>query len=169
MVDPERLNFRLTKDSLALDVGEASLSPVVDHDGASRPQGKGYDLGAFEFGAGAADTSAPLVTISSPAAGETVSGEVNIAVAATDDVAVLGVRVRVNDDDLGTEGAASDYSMSWDTTKVPNGLYVVTVMARDAAGNVGTTAVTVVVKNQEPVHRLRSRPIRARTGSGDGQ
>jgi hypothetical protein len=169
MVDPERLNFRLTKDSLALDIGEASLSPVVDHDGAPRPQGKGYDIGAFEFGDGAGDISAPLVTIASPAAGETVSGEVNIAVAATDDVAVLGVRVRLNDDDLGPEGELSNYSMSWDTTKVPNGLYVLTVMARDAAGNVGTTAVTIFVQNKEDVHRLRSHPIRSRTRIGDGR
>ncbi|MEX2300582.1 MAG: Ig-like domain-containing protein [Bryobacterales bacterium] len=169
MIDPERLNFRLTNGSLALDAGEASLSPVVDHDGAPRPQGKGYDIGAFEFGDGAADTSAPLVTISSPAAGETVSGEVNIAAAATDDVAVLGVQVRVNDDALGPEGAVSNYTMSWDTTKVPNGLYVLTVMARDAAGNVGTTAVTIFVHNREDADRLRSHPIRSRTRAGDGQ
>jgi hypothetical protein len=42
-------------------------------------------------------------------------------------------------------------------------------MARDAAGNVGTTAVTIFVQNKEDVHRLRSHPIRSRTRIGDGR
>jgi hypothetical protein len=168
MIDPERLNFRLGEGSPAIDIGDPTVSATVDYDGAPRPQGKGFDAGAFEFGGGK-DASAPLVSISSPAAGETVSGEVTIAAEASDNVGVLGVQFLLNDENLGDEGTANGHTMSWDTTTVPNGMYVISVVARDAAGNVGTTVVTVVVENLD-IHRLlRSHRIRSRMGIGQDQ
>jgi hypothetical protein len=167
LVDPDRLNFRLMEDSPAIDIADPSVAAIVDHDGSPRPQGKGYDIGAFEFPNGAVDTSAPLVSISSPAAGETVSGVVTIAAEATDDVGVMGVQVLVNDESLGE--MTGNYAMSWDTTTVPNGMYVISVVARDAAGNAGTTAVTVMVENMGDLHGLRSHRIRSRMSIGEDQ
>ncbi len=47
--DAQKLDFRLTAASPALD-GGVPLAPVVrDYTGAPRPQGAGYDVGPFEF------------------------------------------------------------------------------------------------------------------------
>lgn len=42
-------NFYLRKNSPAIDKGIADGAPPVDFDGRARPQGAGYDLGAFEY------------------------------------------------------------------------------------------------------------------------
>lgn len=60
LVDPAKLSFRLTSSSPAINQADASVSPSVDHEGAARPQGGGYDSGAFEFGGqGAPSAPAP--------------------------------------------------------------------------------------------------------------
>jgi hypothetical protein len=48
MVDPASYNFRLQAGSLAIDSG--AVVPVsTDHEGRPRPQGGGYDIGAYEY------------------------------------------------------------------------------------------------------------------------
>ncbi len=42
-------NFHLQEGSAAIDQGSATGAPPVDFDGTSRPQGSGYDIGAFEY------------------------------------------------------------------------------------------------------------------------
>jgi uncharacterized repeat protein (TIGR02543 family) len=49
MVDPANGNFRLQTGSPAVDSGSATLAPATDYDGYARPQGLGYNMGAFEF------------------------------------------------------------------------------------------------------------------------
>lgn len=49
-VDPARSNYHLRPDSIAIDAG--SIRPdllTYDYDDLSRPQGKGPDIGAFEY------------------------------------------------------------------------------------------------------------------------
>jgi parallel beta-helix repeat protein len=48
-VNPEAMNFRLRPGSPAIDKGAAIAEVPKDLDGVSRPQGAGYDIGAFEF------------------------------------------------------------------------------------------------------------------------
>jgi len=50
-VDPPAGDFRVRASSPAIDRGSASVKDVVanDFDGVPRPQGTGYDVGAFEF------------------------------------------------------------------------------------------------------------------------
>jgi len=43
-------DFHLKRGSVAVDAGTPSNAPQVDYDGSSRPQGNGYDIGAFEYG-----------------------------------------------------------------------------------------------------------------------
>jgi hypothetical protein len=47
-VDEARRDFRLGPNSPALDVGESVPEGAKDLRGVSRPQGSGYDLGAYE-------------------------------------------------------------------------------------------------------------------------
>jgi len=48
-VNPSAGNFQLTVGSPAIDTGTSSLAPSVDIYDDSRPQGAGYDRGAWEF------------------------------------------------------------------------------------------------------------------------
>jgi parallel beta-helix repeat protein len=48
-VNPSKANFHLRQDSPAIDAGSAVDVPSDDFDGNPRPQGAGYDIGAFEF------------------------------------------------------------------------------------------------------------------------
>lgn len=42
-------DLHLKLGSIAIDAGTSTNAPSVDYDGLSRPQGKGYDIGAYEF------------------------------------------------------------------------------------------------------------------------
>lgn len=48
-VNPSSANFHLQQNSPAIDNGSSVDAPGVDFDGNSRPQGDGYDMGAFEY------------------------------------------------------------------------------------------------------------------------
>jgi parallel beta-helix repeat protein len=48
-VDAGNANFRLLKDSAAIDKGSNDGAPSADFDGTARPQGIGIDIGAFEY------------------------------------------------------------------------------------------------------------------------
>ena len=47
--NPSKADFHLREGSPAIDSGSAVDAPSDDFDGNSRPQGAGYDIGAFEF------------------------------------------------------------------------------------------------------------------------
>jgi PKD repeat protein len=95
-----------------------------------------------------ADTTAPSVSITAPAAGETVSGVIDIEASASDDVGVASVRFRVDGVDVGVEDTQAPYSVSWNTVAASNGSHTLTALAQDAAGNPTTSApVSVTVDN----------------------
>src|SRR5262249_49920501 len=94
------------------------------------------------------DVTAPGVAVTAPSSGTTVSGTVSIVASASDDVGVVGVRLLVDGAQVGAEQTAAPYSVAWDTTSAANGSHTITAIARDAAGNPGTSAaVTVTVSN----------------------
>ncbi len=97
----------------------------------------------------AGDTTAPVVEIAGRAPGP-VTGTVVLQVTATDDVAVVGVQVRVDGVALGAELTDPPYAVAWDTTTVADGPHTVSVEARDAANNVGTASAVMTVENAPP-------------------
>ena len=99
---------------------------------------------------GVVDVTPPTVSLTAPPAG-TVSGTVTLAATATDNVGVSGVQFLVDDAAQGAEDTSAPYSTSWNTTTATNGTHTLTVRARDAAGNITTSApVTVTVANPVP-------------------
>jgi len=48
-VDSEKDEYYLTTDSPCIDVGTSEGAPSTDIEGTPRPQGAGYDMGAYEF------------------------------------------------------------------------------------------------------------------------
>ena len=94
------------------------------------------------------DTTAPAVSITSPASGATVSGTISVTASASDDVGVAGVQFLLDGASFGAEGTTAPYSVSWDTTTASNASHTIAAVARDAAGNRTTSAgVTVTVSN----------------------
>ncbi|WNM57962.1 Ig-like domain-containing protein [Candidatus Nitrospira allomarina] len=93
------------------------------------------------------DTTPPTVTLSAPST-SSVSGTVTVTASANDNVGITGVQFRIQGANLGPEDISSPYSISWDTTTMPNGPYTLSAIARDAAGNTTTAAPrTVTVSN----------------------
>jgi len=95
------------------------------------------------------DSTAPVVSITSPSNGTAVSGAaVTVSANASDDIGVVGVQFKLDGANLGAEDASAPYSVTWNTTLVADGSHTLTAVARDAAGNQGTaTGVSVIVSN----------------------
>jgi peptidoglycan/xylan/chitin deacetylase (PgdA/CDA1 family) len=93
------------------------------------------------------DTFAPTVSITSPANGATVAGNVKIVVTAADaQSGVASVAYYVDGVPVGTS-TSSPWQLPWNTKKVSSGQHVLTAVATDRAGNRTTSAaVTVTVR-----------------------
>jgi thermitase len=97
----------------------------------------------------ATDTTAPVVSITSPANNTTVSGVISVSISASDNVDVSKVELYINGN-LYASDSSSPYTFTWDTTKYANGTYTLMAVAYDSAGNIGQSAtVTVNVLNQQ--------------------
>ena len=95
------------------------------------------------------DTTPPTVAMVRPLAGN-VTGTMVVEATATDNLGVASVQFKVDGVNLGTADVSTPYSISWDTTTVPDGPHTITAEARDAANNVATASVVVTV-SQSPV------------------
>src|SRR5260221_925444 len=64
----------------------------------------------------------PIVTMTSPASGSTVSGTVPVSasVSIIGLITVRGVQFKLDDANLGAEDSSSPYSVSWNTTTTCN-------------------------------------------------
>ena len=96
----------------------------------------------------AGDTSAPTVSVSRPVSGEAVRGTYRLNVNASDNVGVTRVEYFVDGARVATDGTGPDFSDSWNTAGVVDGSHTLVAKARDAAGNVGSSApVSFEVRN----------------------
>ena len=94
-----------------------------------------------------ADTVAPSVSITAPA-GVTVSGSVIVRASASDNVGVASVTFFDAASQIGPAVVAAPFETLWNTTLVGDGNHTLTAVARDAAGNMATSApVAVTVSN----------------------
>ncbi len=91
------------------------------------------------------DLTMPKVEIVSPADGGSVSGTVTLDVSATDNVAVTGLELWIDGVQRGSYAPGAP--ILWNTTTYANGPHELIVRAYDAAGNVGTGLVRLVVTN----------------------
>jgi subtilisin family serine protease len=98
-----------------------------------------------------ADTQAPTSAITSPSASSSVSGNVTVAVNATDNVGVDRVELKANGTVVGVDSAAP-FSFTWNSAGVPNGMNTLVATAYDKAGNATASApVAVNVANASTV------------------
>ena len=114
----------------------------------------------------APDSTSPSVAVSAPAAGATVSGQVQVSATASDNVAVAGVQFKLDGANLGVEDTSAPYTTSWDTTVSSNGAHSLSALARDAAGNQTLSgSVTVTVQNTSTSVLLGDQTIEPKTDS----
>ena len=91
---------------------------------------------------------APSVSVTAPASGASVAGNVTLSASATDDIGVAGVTFAVDGVQVGAEDTSAPYSATWATSGVANGTHTVTAIARDTASHQTTsTGVVVTVNN----------------------
>jgi Big-like domain-containing protein/fibronectin type III domain protein len=100
--------------------------------------------GDAPFSTAAADTTPPSVSITAPAGGATVAASVTVSATAADNTAVAGVQFLLDGSALGAERTSAPYAVAWNTTAAANGPHTLTARARDAAGNVATSASVAV-------------------------
>src|SRR5207247_8084347 len=72
---------------------------------------------------------------------------ITVSATAADNVGVDRVQIKLDDVNLGPEDTVAPYRLSWNTATVGNGAHTITAVARDAAGNTASAAVTVTVSN----------------------
>src|SRR5207245_1755715 len=104
------------------------------------------------------DTTPPSVSITAPAGGASVSGTVRVAANARDHVDVAGVQflldganhgwsrvaLKLDGANLAAQVLPAPHPISWNTVAAANGSHTLTAVARDAAGNVTTSAAVAV-------------------------
>ena len=153
------------------------FSTAVDLGTAGRDKYFGYGrvdaAAAVRAAVGAAspppgDTTAPTASISAPLASSMVSGLVPVNVAASDNVGVTKVELRVNGNVYVTD-TSSPFAFSWDSTKVANGSAALQAVAYDTAGNAGASStVTVTVSNAGSTTADTTPPIVAIVSPSNG-
>ena len=107
------------------------------------------------------DTTAPTVSIDSPADSAVVNGSVVVSASATDNIGVARVEFYL-DGALQTTPPTSSSQWTWNTATVNDGSHTLQAKAYDAAGNVGvspTSSVTVrniVISLTANVYKVRN-------------
>src|SRR5439155_16762423 len=76
----------------------------------------GTDAAPRSFTVASTDTTPPVVTMTAPSAGGSVTGTVTVTADATDASGVVGVQFLLDGALLGAEDTAAPYSVSWDTS-----------------------------------------------------
>jgi hypothetical protein len=112
------------------------------------------------------DTTAPVVSLTAPMPGLSVSGMSTVSASASDNVGVTGVQFKIDGADLGQELAMPPYSLQWDTSTASNGSHTITAVARDAAGNMTTSAPVAFFVNNTTQNNA---PVVSITAPGQGQ
>ncbi len=90
------------------------------------------------------DTTAPVVTITSPMPNSALKGLVKIKGVSTDNAGVKQLCIYIDNVKV-YDGVSAAFSYDWNTKKTPNGVHVIKVMAWDAAGNSGSAMVSIII------------------------
>ena len=108
----------------------------------------------------------PVVDVSQPAPGATVSGTVTVAADASDDKGVTQVAFFADGVQIGIDSDGSNgWTAPWNTTVIANGTHTLSAMATDTVGN-KTSSGTVSVTVANPAEYTAAIPVR--TGGDDG-
>lgn len=136
--------YEFSVDTANLSEGEHVISAVAMDTSGNTAESPAIFV--YVMGSTPQDTVLPEVAITSPQEGSVLDGTVIVGVSASDDVGVAGVELYMNGSLVHSESSGTLY-FSWDTTTSPEGNYILSALAYDTSGNIGTSpAVMVEVK-----------------------
>ena len=95
------------------------------------------------------DAIPPKISIINPVEGTYIHGIVTVNVDASDNVGIDKVEFYIDGNLLYTD-QSPPYEYTWDTSKVPDGIYSIKVVSYDLAGNTAEEIITVTVDNTPP-------------------
>jgi len=133
-------NLTLTVGSPAINTGVALCTPPcaysVDFAGVSRPQGAGWDIGAYEFSA-----AVFVVTVTSPATDPftTSSPTINLSGTSTQ----TGGTIAYSNDRGGSGSIAAVANWNFLNVALKAGINIITITATDGAGVIVTKTQTI--------------------------
>jgi len=102
------------------------------------------------------DLTAPVVAISNPLDGTSVARTVAIYVDATDNVQIAEIQLMINGAVV-SSAAANTLSYSWNTRKAADGVYSISAIATDTAGNVSELSVVNVTVGGGTTTKIKGR------------
>ena len=147
-------DLRLKAGSSPINAGTNLGSPFnVDMDGNIRGTDGAWDIGAYEYVSGTnlppADTTAPAVALTIPAAGAIVSNTVTLTASASDNTGGSGIAtVSFLVDGVAVGSVTnSPYTLAWNSGTVTNGSHTIVARVQDLAGNQASNSVNVSVQN----------------------
>jgi hypothetical protein len=112
------------------------------------PAGQSFAMKAFVGITEGGDTLPPVVYITGPANGATVSGTQTLTANASDNFGVASVQFQLDGVNLGSAlTGGGPYTMPWDSKTTPNGVHTLTVVATDAIGNTANNSVSITINN----------------------
>lgn len=133
------LGYRLTyRSQTPADDAEHTLEVAVAANGQLSALAEG-DFGESRF---VANSAAVLVSFPELTSGQTVGGQVPVAVETQSIAPLEMVEYLLNGQPI-TALTAPPFGFTWDTTQVPPGVYTLTASATDQAGNQGLTDITL--------------------------
>ncbi len=91
-----------------------------------------------------APIEAPIVSMTVPSDGVTVSNGITVSVSAISDLGIAGVQFKLDGNNFELEDTSYPYSILWDTTTASEGSHFLTAIARDNGGNFSTAINTIV-------------------------
>ncbi len=92
----------------------------------------------------------PTISITSPAAGDTVYGTITISADVTDKMHITGVVFRIDSSQIGDTVTTAPFSISENATLLSNGSHTIKATAIDSGGYSATSSITVTVHNTPP-------------------
>jgi hypothetical protein len=148
--------------------GPAAGQSITVNDTA--PTSDRWDLAAVEIEAANVAQGPPAVAITSPTAGQSVSGTITLSANATaqGSATVSSVQFLVDNQPFGAPDTSSPYQLSLDTTTLSNGAHSVSATVTDSNNAVaGATPVGFTVANTSPTFTVAiSAPKEGHTVSG---
>jgi hypothetical protein len=170
-------DFHLKKGSPAIDYGSSQGAPTMDYDGISRPQGMGFDIGAFEY---QSSSSAPQISLSTTilnfnaifGSASTLDSSFTVSNSGT---GTLNWSISNNDSWINTQPQSGADSGTVTVTVEPVGLSVgtytgtITVSSPNASNSPQTVTVNLTVNSQmvdAPPFGSFDTPIQGSTVSG---
>ncbi|MCK4306788.1 right-handed parallel beta-helix repeat-containing protein [candidate division WOR-3 bacterium] len=127
-ISPSVAGFHLQEDSPAIDKGSSIYAPNDDFDGNPRPQGAGYDIGAFEY----TEPGIEEKTISSPKlstqvypnpCNELLAISYQLPVKSKVSLKIFDVCGKMIETLVGRDKEAGHYIARWNAKEHPSGVY----------------------------------------------